>query len=63
MLTKILDEKPNNVVDIFEDLSHDVKREKFKQEDDTIRTKSEKSSEIKLAEVQEKLFLVRGVLV
>jgi len=63
VLTKILDEKPNNVVDIFEDLSHDVKREKFKQEDDTIRTKSEKSSEIKLAEVQEKLFLVRGVLV
>ena len=56
MLTKILDERPEDAVDVFEDYSKGQKKEKFISDVDTIQTKDEKSTEVALAEVQEKLF-------
>ena len=58
VLTKVLDERPENVVDIFEDISNDEKRSKFTSKVDTIQDKIDKSTEVALGEVQEKLFLV-----
>ena len=60
MLTKVLDERPDNAVDVFEDYSKDQKKEKFTSDVDTIQAKDEKSTEVALAEVQEKLFGVSG---
>ena len=37
VLTKVLDERPENVADIFEDVSKRVKREKFISDVDTVR--------------------------
>lgn len=56
VLSKVLDERPENVVDIFEDLSKDEKRAKFQSDVDTVQNKADKSTEVALAEVQEKLF-------
>lgn len=56
VLTKVLDERPDNAVDVFEDYSKDQKKEKFTSDVDTIQAKDEKSTEVALAEVQEKLF-------
>lgn len=56
VLSKILDERPENVVDVFEDVSKDEKRAKFKSDVDTVQNKDDKSTEVALAEVQEKLF-------
>jgi len=56
VLSKALDERPENVVDIFEDLSKDEKRAKFTSNVDTVQNKDDKSTEVALAEVQEKLF-------
>jgi hypothetical protein len=58
LLTKILDERPNDVVDVFEDLSVQVKQEQFKANQDTIVDKPDKSAETVLAEIQLKLFSV-----
>lgn len=58
VLTKVLDERPNNVVDIFEDVSKDSKRSKFTSDVDTVRDKLDQSTEVALAKVQEKLFAV-----
>jgi len=56
VLTKVLDERPENVVDTFEDLSKEEKRAKFTSSVDTVQDKIDKSTEVALAEVQEKLF-------
>lgn len=58
VLTKVLDERPENVIDIFEDVSKDEKRAKFISDVDTVQNKNDKSTEVALAEVQEKLFSV-----
>ena len=56
VLSKILDERPDDAVDVFEDYSKLHKKEKFTSDVDTIQAKDEKSTEVALAEVQEKLF-------
>merc|ERR1712050_576164 len=55
-LTKILTERPDNVVDIFEDISKEEKRSKFTSDTDIVQDKLDRSSEVALAEVQKKLF-------
>jgi len=56
VLTKILDERPENVVDIFEDLSKDTKRSKFTSKVDTVQNKIDQSTEVALAQVQRRLY-------
>ncbi|XP_076442050.1 radial spoke head protein 4 homolog A-like [Babylonia areolata] len=56
VLTRVLDERPDNVVDIFEDVSKDVKRSKFTSDVDTVQNKLDKSTEVALAQIQKKLF-------
>ena len=58
VLTKVLDERPENVVDVFEDISKEEKRAKFTSNVDTVQNKIDKSSEVALAEIQQKLFSV-----
>ena len=58
LLTKILDERPENVIDVFEDISKDQKRSKFRSNVDTVQNKVDKTTEVALAEIQEKLFSV-----
>lgn len=58
VLTRILDERPDDPVDIFESVSSDEKRAKFVSNVDTVQNKNEKSTEIALAEIQQKLFSV-----
>jgi radial spoke head protein 4A len=58
-LTKILDERPENVVDVFEDISNHTKRAKFTSNVDTVQDKIDQSTEVALAQVQRKLFAVR----
>jgi len=60
VLSKILDERPENSVDVFEDISKDEKRAKFTSDVDTVQDKAEKSTEVALAEIQEKLFKRAG---
>lgn len=55
-LTKILDERPENVYDIFEDISKETKRSKFTSNVDTVQDKIDQSTEVALAQVQRKLF-------
>lgn len=55
-LTKILDERPENVYDIFEDISQDTKRSKFTSQVDTVQDRIDPSTEVALAQVQRKLF-------
>ena len=57
-LTKILDERPENVYDIFEDISQDTKRSKFTSQVDTVQDRIDPSTEVALAQVQRKLFAV-----
>uniref|UniRef100_A0A0B7B924 Radial spoke head protein 4 homolog A n=1 Tax=Arion vulgaris TaxID=1028688 RepID=A0A0B7B924_9EUPU len=56
VLGKILDERPDNVIDIFEDISKDEKRTKFTASQDTIQDKVDRSTEVALAQIQRKLF-------
>jgi radial spoke head protein 4A len=56
VLTKVLEERPENVVDIFEDVSTHEKKAKFTSQVDTVQDKADKSTEVALAEIQEKLF-------
>ena len=58
VLTKVLDERPENVIDIFEDISKKEKKEKFTSNVDTVQNKIDKSTEVALAEIQVKLFSV-----
>ena len=59
VLTRVLDERPDNVIDVFEDISKDAKREKFTSNVDTVQDKIDKSTEVALALIQKKLFSVR----
>ncbi|KAL8621482.1 hypothetical protein ACOMHN_058243 [Nucella lapillus] len=56
VLTRVLDEQPDNVADVFEDVSKDVKRSKFTSDVDTVQTKLDRSTEVALALIQKKLF-------
>lgn len=58
VITKILDERPCNVVDILEDLSRESKQTKYQSRVDTVLDKRDKTTEVALAEVQQKLFAV-----
>ena len=58
VITKVLDERPENVVDIIEDFSKTEKRAKFTSHVDTVQDKAEKTTEVALAEIQDKLFKV-----
>lgn len=56
VLTKILDERPVNGADIIEDMSREVKQNKFTSSVDTIQDKVDRSTEQALAEIQLGLF-------
>ncbi|ESO94242.1 hypothetical protein LOTGIDRAFT_118662 [Lottia gigantea] len=56
VLNRVLDERPNNVADIIEDISNDTKRSKFTSKADTVQDKVDKSTEVALAQLQKKLF-------
>lgn len=56
VLSKVLDERPENAADIIEDISKDVKRSKFVSRVDTVQDKVDKSTEVALAEIHQKLF-------
>lgn len=59
VLTKILDDRPGDAVDIFEDISKEMKRAQFVSNVDTVQDKIDKSTEVALCQIQEKLFKVR----
>jgi len=59
VLTKVLDERPDNAADIIEDISREAKQTKFTSHVDTILDKFDQSAEVALAEIQMKLFMVR----
>lgn len=59
VLTKVLNERPENVVDIFEDISKEEKKSKFTSDVDTVLDKLEINSEVALNQIQTKLFFVR----
>lgn len=54
----MLEERPENVADVFEDFSNNEKKAKFVSRVDTVQNKDDKSTEVALAEIQEKLFSV-----
>lgn len=56
VLTKVLDERPDNSVDILEDISQEEKRAKFSSENTTVLDKVDNTTEVALAEIQKKLF-------
>ena len=58
VLTRVLDQRPDNAVDIIEDISREAKQTKFTSHVDTILDKFDQSAEVALAEVQLKLFMV-----
>lgn len=58
VLTRVLDDRPPDVVDIIEDLSKETKREEFISGVSTIQEKLDRSTEVALCQIQEKLFLV-----
>lgn len=57
VLTRVLDERPDNCVDVFEDVSKDAKKSKFTSDVDTVQDNIDKSTEVALAQIQKKLFL------
>ncbi|XP_062954546.1 radial spoke head protein 4 homolog A [Cynocephalus volans] len=57
MLTKILDERPENAVDIIENISEDVKMAYFIKKLDTLRNENEMLPTYEIAEKQKALFL------
>ncbi|NXG47203.1 RSH4A protein, partial [Psilopogon haemacephalus] len=57
MLTKILDEKPTNAVDIIENISKDVKWSQFQKKMDTLRDEHEILPTFEAAEKRKALFL------
>lgn len=58
VLKVLLAQRPNNAVDILEDISREAKRSKFTSSADTIQDKLDSSTEVALAEIQKKLFTV-----
>ncbi|KAM8788313.1 radial spoke head protein 4 homolog A [Rhynchonycteris naso] len=57
MLTKILDERPKNAVDIIENISQDVKMAHFSKKLDTLQNENEMLPTYEIAEKQKALFL------
>ncbi|XP_016054217.1 PREDICTED: radial spoke head protein 4 homolog A isoform X1 [Miniopterus natalensis] len=57
MLTKIFDERPENAVDIIENISRDVKMVHFSKKLDTLHNENEMLSTYEIAEKQKTLFL------
>ncbi|KAM5283238.1 radial spoke head protein 4 homolog A isoform 2-T2 [Hipposideros larvatus] len=57
MLTKILDERPENAVDIIENISQDVKISHFSKKLDTLQNENEMLPTYEIAEMQKALFL------
>lgn len=57
MLTKILDERPENAVDIIENISQDVKMVHFSKKIDILRNENEMLPAYEIAERQKALFL------
>ncbi|XP_012505595.1 PREDICTED: radial spoke head protein 4 homolog A isoform X1 [Propithecus coquereli] len=57
MLTKILDERPENAVDIIENISQDVKMAHFSKKLDTLQNEKEMLPTYEIAEKQKALFL------
>ena len=58
-----MDERPENVIDTFEDISYEEKNSRFSSNLDTVQDKIDKSTEVALAEIQETLFKVFNSLV
>lgn len=58
VLSRVLDERPENVIDVFEDISKDAKKSKFTSNVDTVQDKVDTSTEVALAQIQTKLFSV-----
>ena len=58
LLTKLLDERPPNAVDLFEDFSRKVKESRFVSNADNLLDHPDKSAESRLAETQLSLFAV-----
>lgn len=57
MLSKILDERPENAVDIIENISQDVKMAHFSKKLDTLQNENEMLPTYEIAEKQKALFL------
>ncbi|XP_020827287.1 radial spoke head protein 4 homolog A [Phascolarctos cinereus] len=57
ILTRILDQRPENVVDIIENISQDVKKAHFNKKLDTLQDEHEVPLAYELAEKQKALFL------
>ncbi|KAK2815991.1 hypothetical protein Q5P01_026458 [Channa striata] len=57
LLVKVMDEHPDNVVDVIEDMSRDVKRELFQDKQSTLRDFPQTTVAEQLAEQQRLLFL------
>ncbi|XP_004674154.1 PREDICTED: radial spoke head protein 4 homolog A [Condylura cristata] len=57
MLTRILDERPENAVDIIENISQDVKMAHFSKKLDTLQNENEMLPAYEIAEKQKALFL------
>jgi len=57
-LAKILDERPSNAVELFEDFSRKVKEDRFVSNADNLLDRPDKSAESLLAETQLNLFAV-----
>lgn len=60
VLTRLLTERPNDAVDIFDDVSRQEKREAFVNKVDTLIDKPDKTAEAKLAEIQRSLYVKEG---
>ncbi|KAL4601473.1 hypothetical protein GN956_G25897, partial [Arapaima gigas] len=60
LLTKVMDERPRDVVDIFEDMSLNVKRAGLQSTQSTLRSTSPISTALVLAEQQKALFSRRA---
>ena len=56
ILTKILSEKPENAVDLFEDISKSLKKTRFQPKFDTVQDKPVVPRAFQIAESQKKLF-------
>ncbi|XP_055056458.2 radial spoke head protein 4 homolog A [Misgurnus anguillicaudatus] len=61
LLTKVMDERPENAVDVIEDMSLDLKRMALQEKQDTLRDTPTSSTALLLAEQQKSLFSRGGV--
>lgn len=56
LLTKVMDERPENAVDVIEDMSRELKGSILQEKQDTLRDNPSSSSALLLAEQQKTLF-------